>query len=96
MWNLIKHYCGADLLDACFRHLLEGESVLDEEYEMPDEEFSLEFMSREPNTSFAGADFDTEGAEYVCYYYKDGDRVLKINGFMEKCGYIIRRTGRTI
>ena len=96
MWNLIRHYCGADLLEACFRQLLEGESVLDGEYEMPCEEYSLVFMSKEPNTKFSKADFDTEGAEYVCYYYSDGDRVLKINGYMEKCGYIIRKTGRTI
>ena len=96
MWNLIKHYCGADLLDACFRHLLEGESVLDGDFRMPDEEYSLEFMSRPPNTSFSKADFDTEGAEHVCYYYDDGDRVLKINGYIEKCGYIIRKTGRTV
>ena len=96
MWNLIKHYCGADLLDACFRHLLEGESVLDGEFTMPEEEYSLEFMSRPPNTSFSKADFDTEGAEHVCYYYDDGDRVLKINGYIEKCGYIIRKTGRIV
>ena len=96
MWNLIKHFCGADLLDACFRHLLEGESVLDGNYEIPCEEYSLVFMSKEPNTSFARADFDVSGAEYVCYYYNDGDRVLKINGYIEKCGYIIRRTGRTV
>ena len=96
MWNLIKHYCGADLLDACFRHLLEGESVLDEAYVMPCEEYSLAFMSKEPNTPFSEADFDAEGAEYVCYYYNDGDRVLKINGYIEKCGYMIRRTGRTV
>ncbi len=96
MWNLIKHYCGADLLEACFRQLLEGESVLDGEYSMPREEYSLIFMSKEPNTKFSKADFDTEGAEYVCYYYNDSDRVLKINGYMEKCGYIIRKTGRTI
>ena len=96
MWNLIKHYCGADMLEACFRQLLEGESVLDGEYSMPREEYSLIFMSREPNTKFSKADFDTEGAEYVCYYYNDSDRVLKINGYMEKCGYIIRKTGRTI
>lgn len=96
MWNLIKHFCGADLLDACFRHLLEGESVLDEEYALPREEYSLEFMSKESNATFTKADFDTDGAEYVCYYYSDGDRVLKVNGYIEKCGYIIRKTGRII
>lgn len=96
MWNLIKHYCGADLLDACFRHLLEGESVLDGDYPLTDQEYCLAFMSKEPNTSFSKADFDVEGAEYVCYYYNDGDRVLRINGYIEKCGYIIRKTGRTV
>ena len=96
MWNLIKHYCGADLLDACFRHLLEGESVLDDEYVMPDEEYSLEFMSKPPNTSFSREDFDTSDAEFACYYYDDGDRVLRINGYIEKCGYMIKKTGRRI
>ena len=96
MWNLIKHYCGADLLDACFRHLLTGESVLDDNYVFPPEEYTLEFMSKEPNTSFDRDDFDTDGAEHICYYYENGDRVLKINGYIEKCGYTIRKTGRII
>ena len=96
MWNLIKHYCGADLLDACFRHLLAGEAVLTDDYEMPDDEYCLEFMSKESNASFRAADFDTSKAEFVCSYYKDGDRVLKVNGYIEKCGYMIYRTGRKL
>ncbi|MBP3898822.1 MAG: ATP-grasp domain-containing protein [Mogibacterium sp.] len=96
MWNLIKHYCGADLLDACFRHLLKGEAVLTEDYDMPNEEYCLEFMSKESNATFKGSDFDTSKAEFVCSYYKDGDRVLKVNGYIEKCGYMIYRTGRKI
>ena len=96
MWNLIKHYCGADLLDACFRHLLEGEAVLTDDYDMPDEEYCLEFMSKESNATFRGADFDTSKAEFVCSYYRDGDRVLKVNGYIEKCGYMIYRTGRKL
>ena len=96
MWNLIKHYCGADLLDACFKHLLSNESVLDGDYNMPSEEYSLEFMSKEPNAHFDRSEFNTDGAEHVCYYYNNGDRVLKINGYIEKCGYIIRKTGRTV
>lgn len=96
MWNLIKHYCGADLLDACFRHLLEGEAVLTDNYEMPDEEYCLEFMSKESNATFKESDFDTSKAEFVCSYYRDGDRVLKVNGYIEKCGYMIYRTGRKL
>ena len=96
MSNLIKHYCGADLLDACFRHLLAGEAVLTDNYEMPDEEYCLEFMSKESNATFKGSDFDTSKAEFVCSYYRDGDRVLKVNGYIEKCGYMIYRTGRKL
>lgn len=91
MWNLIRYYCGADLLDACFRHLLEGADVLAEPYAFPDTEYGLIFMSQAPNTRFRRDAFDTVGAEHVCYYYEDGDRVLKINGYIEKCGYIIRK-----
>lgn len=96
MWNLIKHYCGADLLDATFRHLLEGESVLDDEYEMPEAEYTLVFMSKEPNVKFSRSEFEDGDAEYSCYYYNDGDRVLKVNGYIEKCGYQIKKTGRAI
>ncbi|HHW94764.1 MAG TPA: ATP-grasp domain-containing protein [Mogibacterium sp.] len=96
MWNLIKHYCEADLLDATFKHLLKGEDVLKKDYTFKKEEYQLAFLSREPNTTFCKSDFDVTGSEYVCYYYKDGDRVLKINGYIEKCGYIIRKTGRII
>lgn len=96
MWNLIKHYCGVDLLDACFTHLLKGERVLSTVPEMPHDEYSLEFLSKEPNSTFEKSDFDTSNAEYVCYYYNDGDRVMKINGFIEKCGYVIRKTGKRI
>jgi len=96
MWNLIKHYCGADILDATFRHLLNNEKVLTEAVSMPNEEYTLRFLSKEPNTTFRKDEFDVSDAEYICYYYNDGDRVLKINGYIEKCGYIIKKTGRVI
>ncbi len=96
MWNLIKHYCGVDLLDAAFRQLLSGESVLDEGVVFPNDEYQLLFLSKEPNSTFSISEFDVHGAEYICYYYDEGDRILKINGYIEKCGYIIRRTGRLV
>ena len=96
MWNLIKHYCNVDLLDACFMHLLEGREVLTDEYVLGEEEYTLQFMSKAPNTTFNKSDFDVKDADFVCYYYNDGDRVLKINGYIEKCGYIIKKTGRVI
>lgn len=96
MWNLIKHYCGVDLLDACFMHLLENHKVLTADYNCGNEEYTLQFMSKAPNTTFAKSDWDVSDAEFVCYYYNDGDRVLKINGYIEKCGYVIKKTGRIV
>lgn len=96
MWNLIKHYCGADLLDACFRHLLYNEQVLDVKFFMPETEYSLEFLSGSSGGSFRLADFDTRDAEFLASYYEDGDTIHRVNGYIEKCGYIIRKTGRII
>ena len=92
MWNLIKHYCGADLLDASFSHLLSGDPGLETEYDMPDDEYRLVFYSQAPWTRFDSSLHDEEGSEYSFFYYKDGDKVRRLNGYIEKCGYkIIRR-----
>ena len=89
MWRLIKHYCGADLLDACFTHLLTGAPVLTEHFDFPERGYRLTFMSQETGSVFQSNRFDTTGAEYVRPYYADGDTVGKVNGYIEKCGYII-------
>lgn len=96
MWNLIKCYCGVDLLDACFRHLLDGEEVLTEDIHYSNNEYMLKFMSRKPGSVFRKTEFDVTDADYVCYYYEDGDIVQTVNGYIEKCGYIIKKTGRII
>lgn len=96
MWNLIKHYCGVDLLDATFRHLLDGDQVIKERFSFPTEEYQLIFLNKEPNLRVDKSEFDVEESEYICYYYEEGDRVMKINGYIEKCGYLIRKTGKII
>lgn len=94
MWNLIKHYCGVDLLDACFTHLLDNKPVLTEKVNFPKTEYKLSFTCKETGATFDRNEYDCSGAETVFWYYKTGDRVRKVNGFMEKGGYIIRKTGR--
>lgn len=91
MWNLIKHYCGADLLAASFSHLLNGDPGLSGEIEMPDDEYRLIFYSQAPWTRFDSSLHDSEGSEYSFYYYQDGDKVRRLNGYIEKCGYKIVR-----
>lgn len=99
MWNLIKHYAGIDLLDACFVHLLDGKDALaDNKFEIELEatstgqEHKLVFMSQAPWTKFSKDKFDVSNSEYHFYYYNDGDKVRRLNGYIEKCGYMICKT----
>lgn len=94
MWNLIKHYCGVDLLDACFTHLLENKPVLTEPVVFPKTEYKLAFTCKETGATFNREEYDISKAEYVFWYYQTGDRVRKVNGFMEKGGYQIYKTGK--
>ena len=91
MWNLIKHCCGADLLDACFRQLIYGEEVLTETYELPAGDYELEFLCEETNASFDPGKYDLADALFSRAYYSKGDRVYRVNGHYEKCGYVIRK-----
>ena len=89
MWRLIRHYCGADLLEASFEHLLHGKSVLDADYVFPDEPCYLEFLSERTGETVDRSRYDLKGSEYARWYYEDGERVNRITGYMEKCGYVI-------
>ena len=96
MWNLIRHYCGADLLAASFDHLIENKQVLDEPVTFPHTEYKLAFTCERTGEICDRSKYDVEGAEYLFWYYDTGDKVRKVNGFMEKGGYQIRRTGRCV
>ena len=94
MWNLIKRYCGVDLLDACFSHLLTGDPGIKGKGEIPEEEYRLKFFCQPPWTKFDSSKHDSSGAEYSFYYYKDGDKVRRLNGYIEKCGYEIVKVSK--
>ena len=95
MWNLIKHYCGVDLLSACFTHLLSGNPELGEARADSDAVYELEFFSEKTGAAFDRSKYDVSNSEYVNYYYKTGDTVSKVNGYYEKCGYVIRKVRQT-
>lgn len=92
MWNLIKHWCGVDLLAACFSHLLTGDPGISADCPKPEYGMVLEFLSEKTGAPFDPDKYDTSGAEFVSLYYNAGDKVSKVNGYFEKCGYMIRRT----
>ena len=91
MWNLIKHYTGIDLLSACFNHLLNGDPEIGEPSIDKDAVYELEFLSEKTGESFDLAKYDLSNSEYTNCYYETGDKVSKVNGYFEKCGYVIKR-----
>ena len=92
MWNLIRYYCGADLLDASFSHLLTGDPGLASDIQMPEDEYRLVFYSQPPWSKFYSENHDSDDAIYSFFYYRDGDKVRRLNGYIEKCGYKIVKT----
>ncbi len=90
MWRLIRTYTGVDLLDASIQLLLGREISL--EYDRPKcQRAELEFLCAPPHTVFQRSVYNVRDAEFLKYYYEDGQTVKKMNGYMEKCGYIIKR-----
>ena len=86
MWRLIRFATGIDLLE-CAISQLQGLSP-----EFP-EKFNvapgmLEFFCQTPDESFNKVS-PTPGAQYVEWFYTSGEKIRRLNGFMEKCGYQI-------
>lgn len=88
MWNVIKHFCEADLLEMSWQHLVNGKKEIC--YNKDAKGFmKLAFMCEEPGRSYDRAKYDVSNALYINWYYETGDVVRKLNGFMEKGGYQI-------
>jgi len=88
MWRLIKFSTGVDLLDMCIKTLTSGEDCcpLSDWTVNPAE---LEFFCLPPG-EVLNFDFKIhENAVFHQMYYEKGDRVKKMNGYKEKCGYQI-------
>lgn len=88
MWNLIKHYCGVDLLGASLDYLIENQEPVFRP-QMVDKKLKLAFMCEVPGEKFSREKYCCNNSLYHCWYYQTGDSVKRLNGFMEKCGYQI-------
>ena len=95
MWRLIKMYCGADLLDMSMRALCHEQAVKDAGTAGTDpadgagSKLMTEFFSMAPGSVFDTALFEELPALYREFYYRSGETVKPINGYMEKCGFRI-------
>lgn len=90
MWNLIKNYCGVDLMEITFQHLIFNKEV--KLSLSPNKNtYKLSFMCQPTGSKVDRENFNLKDAHYIDWYYNSGDIVRKLNGYMEKCGYNIVR-----
>lgn len=92
MWRLIKSYCGLNLVKASLEWLLYGRSPEIESYN--NQQFNqgvrTEFISDFPDTIIQQNNYKIPGeTEYLNWYYKDGEKVKRVTGHLEKVGYYI-------
>ncbi len=89
MWKLIRYSCGVDLLDAAYSHLSEGKTLRTESVLASCKPCRLTFMSGLTGSTVNRDDFDVSGADIIHWYYETGDTVRRLNGYIEKCGFMI-------
>lgn len=95
MWNLINRYCGVNLLELTMKHFF-GEDIEIGEY-IPDVcPMHLEFFCEPPEAIFYEDKYINYFSDYNLMYYQTGDKVRKLNGYMEKCGYRIYKSPHKI
>lgn len=89
MWRLIQYATGINLLEASIE-LLQGKSYNQNE-EFHIRPCSLEFLCEKPGSVFYKSHYRIPENVYLQWYYEDGQTVRTMNGYYEKCGYIIKR-----
>lgn len=90
LWRLIREYCGVDLLDCTFRHLL-GQPLPSFEKKSGATPLALVFPSGRPGEKVNLYSYNIGRPLYLEWYYEQGETIRPINGIMEKVGYFIQR-----
>jgi len=87
LWHLIKEYCGVDLIEAAFGHLLDQK--IDLSRKSAARNLTLEFITDKPGVVVNKANYCIEKNYDVCWGYEDEEIVRRVNGFEERIGYYI-------
>ncbi len=87
LWHLIKEYCGVDLIEAAFMHLL-NENI-DFSRKSSAQNLTLEFITDKPGVVVNKAKYKIDRDADICWGYEDGEIVRTVNGFAERIGYYI-------
>lgn len=89
MWRAIRFSTGVDLLQASM-DLLEGKEY-SQQTDHAVRPYSLEFLCGKPGTVFSKNNYNVPQHEFLCWYYREGQKVNHMNGYFEKCGYVIKK-----
>ena len=88
LWRLIRYSTGLDLLEAAFRHLLDGAAP-----DLPPPSWvrpgALRFLSERPGVRVDRGAFDPGRPDFLQWYYSQGEEVRPVNGHFEKVGYLV-------
>ena len=89
MWKAIYHSTGVDLLKATMETLVGNEYIFPSELNI--KSYSLEFLCGKPGDVFYERNYKIPDNEYLYWYYEDGQKINRMNGYYEKCGYVIKK-----
>lgn len=95
MWNLIDRYCGVNLFELTMKHFFGG-NIEKPRYTPIKYPIHLEFFCEPPDTVFDKEKYNSYFSDYSFMYYSTGDKIKKLNGYMEKCGYRIYKSPHKI
>lgn len=88
MWRAIRYSTGVDLLQASM-DLLEGKTYRQPmDYDI--KPYSLEFLCGKPDTIFSRDNYQIPENVFLYWYYEEGQKINRMNGYFEKCGYVIK------
>ena len=89
MWRLINYATGVNLLDLTIKAICGIKIKEIPQYAVIP--YETEFFCQPPDTVFKIGSFELGPYDYLEWYYREGETVHRMNGYMEKCGYAIRR-----
>ncbi|MGN0527720.1 MAG: NAD-dependent epimerase/dehydratase family protein, partial [Eubacterium sp.] len=91
LWDFINRYCGVNLLELTMKHFL-GEDIEITDYRASKCPMHLEFFCEPCDTVFNEDKYKSYVSDFSFMYYRTGDKVKRLNGYMEKCGYRIYKS----
>jgi predicted ATP-grasp superfamily ATP-dependent carboligase len=93
LWRLIKMLGGPDLFEVTLNHLSGcriHDSIFDEKKVGKAGAAELSFFTQPPQTAMNKNDFHvSDNAQFVEWFYENGEIIRPINGYQEKTGYQI-------